>query len=163
MVIFGQHQRCLRVREKGQGDDPCILRPVKCEYCRHPLGQFAQLSTPTYKLRRDSLENLTSATIRVLFDNKVLDQSSSSHSQSTDLSLPQPTFYKEIQEIDDKWSLRMTRLEVLIMLGRCRSQNHLSYWLIIHPQQVLSARTHFCYLLFLPNQPNLVTQLFHEE
>ena len=50
-----------------------------------------------------------------------VEHSSSSHntSASVDLSLPQPSFCKELQELDDKWSLRMTMLEALLTLGQC--------------------------------------------
>ena len=37
-----------------------------------------------------------------------------SHDSSTELTLPQPSFRKELQDLNDKWSLRMARLEALI-------------------------------------------------
>ena len=36
---------------------------------------------------------------------------------STDLSLQQPSFRKELQELDEKWSMRMARLEALLTIG----------------------------------------------
>ena len=43
---------------------------------------------------------------------------SSSLNTSADLSLPQPSFQAELKELDDKWSLRMARLEALITMGQ---------------------------------------------
>ena len=43
---------------------------------------------------------------------------SSSLNTSEDLSLPQPSFKKDLQELDEKWSLRMARLEALITMGQ---------------------------------------------
>ena len=37
---------------------------------------------------------------------------------SEDLSLPQPSFRKDLQDLDEKWSLKMARLEALITLGQ---------------------------------------------
>ena len=47
------------------------------------------------------------------------DNASSSHNTSVDLSLPQPSFRKELQELDEKSSVRMARLEALLTLGQC--------------------------------------------
>ena len=41
-----------------------------------------------------------------------------SHNSSVDLSLPAPSFQKELQDLDEKWSLRMARLEALITMGQ---------------------------------------------
>ena len=41
----------------------------------------------------------------------------SSLNTSEDLSLPQPSFKKDLQVLDEKWSLRMARLEALITMG----------------------------------------------
>ena len=46
------------------------------------------------------------------------DHAASSHNTSVDLSLPQPYFRKELQELDEKWSVRMARLEALFTLGQ---------------------------------------------
>ena len=42
---------------------------------------------------------------------------SSSDNTSEDLSLPQPSFKKELQELDEKWSVRMARLEAVLTIG----------------------------------------------
>ena len=43
---------------------------------------------------------------------------SSSLNTSEDLSLPQSSFKKDLQDLDEKWSLRMARLEALITMGQ---------------------------------------------
>ena len=122
MASFDKHSRCARCRDKNLGDDPCI-RKLPCEYCELlPPEQIVQLSTPTYKLRkekqkeRDSLVDPSSVTVLSPVDH---DKSlgASSHNTSEDLSLPQPSFKKELQELDEKWSTRMARLEPLLTIG----------------------------------------------
>ena len=46
-----------------------------------------------------------------------LEPAVSSHDSSTDLSLPQPSFRKELQELDEKWSVHMARLEALLTIS----------------------------------------------
>ena len=43
---------------------------------------------------------------------------SSSMNPPEDLSLPQPSFKQDLKELDDKWSLRMARIEALIIMGQ---------------------------------------------
>ena len=45
---------------------------------------------------------------------------------SEDLSLPQPSFRKDLQDLDEKWSLRKARLEALITLGQ-RPSPHVAF------------------------------------
>ena len=46
-----------------------------------------------------------------------MDQASS-HNTSADSPLPQPSFCKELQDLDVKWSIRMAMLEALLTLGQ---------------------------------------------
>ena len=50
-----------------------------------------------------------------LVEQEVVDRPAS-HNSSVDLSLPAPSFQKELQDLDEKWS-RMARLEALITMG----------------------------------------------
>ena len=50
---------------------------------------------------------------------------------SEDLSLPQP-FRKDLQDLNEKWSLRMPRLEALITLGQSPS-SHVAFSLVKAP------------------------------
>ena len=118
---YDKHQRCAWCRDKGQGNDPCIQNQ-NCEYCNMLTPkQVTQLSTP-YNFRKekqkdkDTLVNPASVTILSPVDNKGADQATS-HNTSSEFSLPQPSFCKELQEMDEKWSIRMARLEGLLTLG----------------------------------------------
>ena len=124
MASFDKHSHCARCRDKGMGDDPCI-RKLPCEYCELlTLEQVIQLATPTYKLRKekqeskDSLVDPASVTVLSQVEPQDMDPAVSSHNSSTDLSLPQPSFCKELQDLDDKWSVRMVRLKALLAIGQ---------------------------------------------
>ena len=129
MASFDQHSRCACCRDKGHGDDACVKKlPFKfCELLTPE--QVVQLSSPTYKLRKDrkqereSLVDPSSVTVLSSVDqNKTVGASSSVVKPPEDLSLPQPSFKQELKDLDDKWSLRMARLEALITMGQ-RPQN----------------------------------------
>ena len=53
MAVFNQHNRCARCRRKGQDNDPCV-KNLDCNFCNVLTSdQRAQLSTPTYKARKE--------------------------------------------------------------------------------------------------------------
>ena len=100
MASFDKHSRCAQCRDKNLGDDPCI-RKLLCEYCELLTPeQIVQLSSPTSKLICDLLVDPSSVTVLLPVDyDKSLG--ASSHNPSEDLSLPQPSFKKELQEVDE--------------------------------------------------------------
>ena len=123
MASFDKHSRCARCRDKGQGEDLCIKK-LPCEYCELLTPeQVFQLATPRYKFRKEkqmtkeTIVDPSSVTVIAQVEHEDRDQASS-HNTSADLSLPQPYFYKELLELDEKWSLRMARLEALQTLGQ---------------------------------------------
>ena len=123
MANFDKHSRCARCRDKGQGEDPCV-KQLQCEFCELLTPeQVVQLATPTYKLRKekqkgkDVLIDPASVTVISHMEQEVADRPAS-HNSSVDLSLPAPSFQKELQDLDDKWSLRIARLEALITMGQ---------------------------------------------
>ena len=124
MASFDQHSRCARCRDKGHGNDACVKK-LPCEFCELLTPeQVLQLSSPTYKLRKDrkqereSLVDLSSVTVLSSVDQEKSVGASSSLNKSEYLSLPQPSFRKDLQELDQKWSLHMARLEALISMGQ---------------------------------------------
>ena len=124
MASFDSHSRCARCRDKGLGEDPCVKK-LQCDLCDLLTPeQIVQLSTPTYKLRkekkqeRDALVDPSTVTVLSPVDQGKSLGASSSLNTSADLSLPQPSFKVELKELDDKWSLRMARLEALITMGQ---------------------------------------------
>ena len=66
---------------------------------------------------KDTLVDPASVTVLSPIDKETADWASCSHDTSADLPLPQPFFRKELQEMDEKWSIRMARLEALLTLG----------------------------------------------
>ena len=124
MASFDQHSRCARCRDKGHGDDACVKK-LPCKFCELLTPeQVLQLSTPTYKLRKEKkqeCESLFDPSTVTVFSSVDQDKSvgaSSSLNTLEDLSLPRPSFKKDLQELDEKWSLRMARLKALITMGQ---------------------------------------------
>ena len=116
MANFDKHSRCARCRDKGQVEDPCV-KLLQCEFCELLTPeQVLQLATPTYKLRKEKQKGkdvpIDPASVTVIshMEQEVADRPAS-HNSSVDLSLPAPSFQKELQDLDDKWSFRMARLE----------------------------------------------------
>ena len=61
MAGFDSHSNCARCRDKGLGDDPCVLKK-ECLICKgFTPEQVLQLATPTYKDRKD--KKTTSSTL----------------------------------------------------------------------------------------------------
>ena len=109
MASFDKHSRCARCRDKGIGEDPCVKK-LLCEFCELLTPeQVVQLATPTYKVRKekqkqcDSLVDPSSVTVLSPVDHDKPRLSASSHNNSEDFSLPQPSFKKELQDLDEKW------------------------------------------------------------
>ena len=123
MANFDPHSRCARCRDKGLGDDPCVLK-LSCEFCDNlSPEQLLQLSTPTYKLRKEKLKSKeslvdpSSVTVVSQVEKQDVAPSSPPHDTETELTLPQPNFRQDLKDLDDKWSTRMARLEALITMG----------------------------------------------
>ena len=116
---------------KVRGEDP--VKNLQCEFCELLTPeQIIQLSTPTYKLRKekqkgkDVLIDPTAVTVISHVEQEVVDLPAS-HNSSVDLSLPAPSFQKELQDLDEKWSLRMARLEALITIYHKSSPRQLAF------------------------------------
>ena len=90
------------------------------------------MATPTYKLRKEKVKSKetlidpASVTVVAQVDPQDMEPSVSTREPSSDLSLPQPSFRKDLQELDEKWSVRMARLEALLTLGHRPASHHLS-------------------------------------
>ena len=66
----------------------------------------------------ESLVDPSSVTVLSPVDQEKSLGASSFLKTLEDLSLPQPSFKKDLQDLDEKWSLRMALLEALITLGQ---------------------------------------------
>ena len=123
MASFDKHSRCARCRDKGHGEDPCV-KNLACEFCDLLTPeQLLQLSTPTYKIRKEKqkskevLVDPSTVTVVSQAEQEGTDCPSSVNS-SVEFSLPAPSFCKELQDLDEKWSVRMARLEALLTMGQ---------------------------------------------
>ena len=62
MAGSDSHSKCARCRDKGLGDDPCVQKK-ECNICRgFTPEQTLQLSTPTYRDRKDKKVTTSSST-----------------------------------------------------------------------------------------------------
>ena len=68
MAGFDHHSVCARCRDKKKGSDPCIeTPPAACSHCDELSSeQKAQLSTPSYKLKKEKKEAKSSTPAKVL-------------------------------------------------------------------------------------------------
>ena len=107
MASFDRHSRCARCRDKGLGEDPCVKK-LPCNFCELLTPeQVIQLLTPTYKLRKEKQKERESlvdpSSVNVLSPvSQEKSMGASSLNMLEDLSLPQPSFKKELQELDEK-------------------------------------------------------------
>ena len=70
MAGFDTHSKCARCRDKGLGDDPCVLKK-ECVICKgFTPEQSLQLATPTYRDRKDkkTTSNSTTSSTPTLVD-----------------------------------------------------------------------------------------------
>ena len=70
MAGFDTHSKCARCRDKGLGDDPCVLKK-ECVICKgFTPEQSLQLATPTYRGRKDkkTTSNATTSSTPTLVD-----------------------------------------------------------------------------------------------
>ena len=58
MAGFDSYSSCARCCDKGKGKDPCVGKPEStCKFCDIlTCDQRAQLSTPSYKLKKEKRE-----------------------------------------------------------------------------------------------------------
>ena len=125
-------------REKGVGDEPCVMK-LDCEICKaFTPSQVQQLATPTCRSRKECGEQKTetscSATPTLVDPSEVIllgrvntDKPSSVESTPTKKKRSdgspksskrthssKPTF-DDLKSLDDKWSERFSRLEALLL------------------------------------------------
>ena len=63
MAGFDSHSKCARCRDKGLGDDPCVLKK-ECLICKgFTPEQVLQLATPAYKDRKEKKTTSSTPTL----------------------------------------------------------------------------------------------------
>ena len=80
MAIFDHHTYCARCREKNKGKDPCVESKdtTTCKFClAFTPEQLAQISTPSYKIKKEKREARKSVTATPTKDSTELVDPSS--------------------------------------------------------------------------------------
>ena len=137
MAGFDSHSNCAQCRDKGLGDDPCVLKK-ECLICKgFTPEQVLQLATPTYKDRKDkkTTTSTTSSTptpvdpahVSVLGKVEKVKAVQSTPTKKTKCTeSPKPSASKkrsssskpsseDLKQLDDKWAERFSRLEAMLL------------------------------------------------
>ena len=137
MAGFDSHSKCARCRDKGLGDDPCVQKK-ECNICRgFTPEQILQLSTPTYRDRKDKKATASSSTPTLVDPTHVgvlgkvekvkAVQSTPTIAKKTKRSeSPKPSANKkkssssrpsaeDLKQLDDKWAERFSRLQAMLL------------------------------------------------
>ena len=143
MAIFDGHLKCTRCRDKGVGEDNCVLKK-DCPICKaFTPKQIQQLSTPTYRERKSKDKKLVlSSPTPTLVDpshisvlgkvegekaNVKPETMPAGKKKRSDSPKPSPRSSKkkpstssrpsseDLKNLDDKWAARFTRLEAMLL------------------------------------------------
>ena len=138
MAGFDTHSKCARCRDKGLGDDPCVLKK-ECVICKgFTPEQSLQLATSTYRDRKDkkTTSNATTSSTPTLVDpahvsvlgkvEKVKAVQTTPSKKTKCSESPKPSASKkrssssrptteDLQHLDDKWGERFSRLEAMLL------------------------------------------------
>ena len=79
MANFDTHSHCARCRDKGKGKEPCVSDPQTsdCQICNSLTSeQLQQLSTPSYKLKKEKREAKLSDSTHSQDSEQLVDPSS---------------------------------------------------------------------------------------
>ena len=137
MAVFDGHLKCARCREKGVGDNPCVLKR-DCSICKaFTPEKILQLATPTYRERKNKEKNVSASPTPTLVDpshvsvlgrvdgektikksetpagkKKCIDESPKPSNKKKYSSKPRSV---ELRDLDEKWSERFSRLEAMLL------------------------------------------------
>ena len=138
MAGFDTHSKCTRCRDKGVGDDPCVLKK-ECGVCKgFTPEQIQQLATPTYRDRKEKKATASSSAPTLVDPAYVsvlgkVEKDKASQPQSTPTAKktkrsesPKPSASKkkstssrpsaeDQKQLDDKWAERFSRLEAMLL------------------------------------------------
>ena len=138
MAGFDSHSKYARCRDKGLGDDPCVLKK-ECVICKgFTPEQTLQLATPTYRDRKEkkTTSNSTTSSTPTLVDpahvsvlgkvEKVKAVQSTPTKKMKRSESPKPSASKkrssssrpsteDLKQLDDKWAERFSRLEAMLL------------------------------------------------
>ena len=137
MAVFDGHLKCARCREKGVGDNPCVLKR-DCSICKaFTPEQILQLATPTDRERKNKEKKDSASPTPTLVDpsqvsvwvrvdgektskksetpagkKKHIDESPKPSNKKKSSSKPRSD---ELRDLDEKFSERFLRLEAMLL------------------------------------------------
>ena len=143
MAIFDGHLKCARCRDKGVGEDDCVLKK-DCPICKAFIPeQVQQLATPTYRERKNKDKKMVSASptptlvdpLHVSVLGKVGGEKAVVQPETTPAGKkkrsnspkPSPRSSKkkpstsskpsseDLKNLDDKWAERFARLGAMLL------------------------------------------------
>ena len=142
MASFDGHFKCARCRDKGVGEDACVLKK-DCIVCKEFTSQqILQLATPTYRERKNKEKTLVSSSpaptlvdpshvslLGKLEGGKVVQPETTpaaKKSKRSDSPKPSASMKKsstgsrpsadDLKKLDDKWAERVSRLGVMLLV-----------------------------------------------
>ena len=141
MALFDSHKKCARCREKGVGDDNCVKK-LDVQICKaFTPAQIQQLSTPTYKSRKEceqkkaTSDSPATATPTLMDPSEItvglgqgesavsVDATPAGKKKKRSEDSPKPSKRKssdkptsdDLKSLDEKWSERFSRLEAMLL------------------------------------------------
>ena len=137
MAGFDSHAKCAHCRDKGVGNGPCVLKK-ECDVCKgFTPEQILQLSTPTYRDRKEKKTTASSSTPTLVDPAHVsvlgkvekvkaaqLSPTTAKKTKRSDLPKPSASKKKssssrpsaeDLKQLDDKWAERFSRLEAMLL------------------------------------------------
>ena len=142
MALFDGHLKCAQCRDKGVGDEPCVLKK-DCPICRalNP-EQIEQLATPTYRTRKEKEQKKKVSACPVSLTPTLVDPSQvhvlgqvegEKAGKSTETTpagkkkrpdkSPKPSNKKcsskpmssDLKSLDEKWFQRFARIKAMLL------------------------------------------------
>ena len=141
MAVFDGHLKCARCRDKGVGDDLCVLKKA-CPICKaFTPEQIQQLCTPTYRDRKHKKVSASptptlvdpsqvSVLGRVDGEKAVVKSETPACKKKRSDDSPKPSSKKKssckprsdkLEDLDEKWRERFARLEAMLLSGTSTS------------------------------------------
>ena len=115
MAGFDSHSKCARCRDKGLGDNPCVQKK-ECAICRgFTPEQTLQLSTPTYRDRKDKKAKVKAVQSTPTTAKKTKRSESPKPSANKKKSSSSRPSAEDLKQLDDKWAERFSRLEAMLL------------------------------------------------
>ena len=132
MATFDVHLKCARCRDKGVGEDNCVLKKA-CPICKaFTSEEIQQLATPTYRDRKNKDKKMVSSSPTPTFvhpshvsilgkvEGEKATFRSDSHKPSPRSSKKKPSTSnrpssEDLKHLDDKWVERLARLEAMLL------------------------------------------------